>query len=209
MGQVILLHQINLHILESLCIEELLDDQFGTVQHIGCNLEALLQAQLLLQVFPFPLLDAMIIHLRNTRTLLQLDLQPNRIVLDLIGHDLHIGKEAMLPEAFDRCRDLVTRYRDFVTYRQTGESYQHKIIIILHTRHLNVRNLVFAGRQRVRNLRQFCRFLNIRRIILLCKQPICHAKENKKQHYSLVHSHAIVYNFNCSLVLPNRRSRCW
>ena len=144
-SQVILLNQIDLHILEALCIEELLDDQFGTVQHIGCNLEALLQAQLLLQVFPFPLLDAMIIHLRNTRTLLQLDLQPNRIVLDLIGHDLHIGKEAMLPEAFDRCRDLVTRYRDFVTYRQTGESYQHKIIIILHTRHLNVRNLVFAG----------------------------------------------------------------
>ena len=38
---------------------------------------------------------------------------------------------------------------------------------------------------------------------------IAKAKANKKQHYSLVHSHAIVYNFNCSLVLPNRRSRCW
>ena len=57
-----------------------------------------------------------------------------------IGHytvhtDCHIAEEAVLPVS-SYCRsDVFTRYVDSLSHRESAESYQEIIIVILHTAH--------------------------------------------------------------------------
>ena len=206
---IVLLLDLNIHVLKAFAIEELLDHDLGTVHNVRRHLETFLQAQLRLQVLTLAFLDPVVIDLRDTRTLLQLDLQPNLVALDLRRQDLHIRKQAMFPKTLHCCSDLLSRYGNLIAYRQAREADQHKIIIILDTRNLYIRDLVFLRGQRVRNDRHFCRRLNLGSVYFLGKRTASETQANKKQHYSFVHITAIVYKINCSLVLPKRRSRCW
>ena len=140
---IVLLLDLDIHVLKAFAIEELLDHDLGTVHDVRCHLETFLQAQLRLQVLTLAFLDTVVIDLRDTRTLLQLDLQPNLVALDLRCQNLHIRKQAMFPKTLHCCSDLLSRYGNLIAYRQAREADQHKIIIILDTRNLYIRNLVF------------------------------------------------------------------
>ena len=100
------------------------------VHNVRRHLETFLQAQLRLQVLTLAFRDPVVIDLRDTRTLLQLDLQPNLVALDLRRQDLHIRKQAMFPKTLHCCSDLLSRYGNLIAYRQAREADQHKIIIL-------------------------------------------------------------------------------
>ena len=149
-------------------------------------------------------------HLRDTWTLLQLDLQPDLITLDLRGENLHIREEAMLPETLDRLGDLITRHTHLIAYGETGEADQHIIIIILDTRNLDVGNLIFLRCQRIGDHWHLSRSLYLRRVSLLRPCTKSDHPTHQTQHYKFTHrNHRFVYQINCSLVFPNRRSRRW
>ena len=80
---IILLLDLDIHILEAFAIKELLDHLLGTIHDVRRYLEPLLQAQFSLQILTLALLDTAIMHLRDTWTLFQLDVQPDLIALDL------------------------------------------------------------------------------------------------------------------------------
>ena len=149
-------------------------------------------------------------YLRDTWTLLQLDLQPDLIPLDLGGQNLHIREKTMLPETLDRLGDLISGHTHLVSHRQTRKANQHIIIIILDTRNLNVGNLIFLRCQRIRDHRYLSRSLHLRRVSLLRPCAQGDHPTYQTQHYKFTHrNHRFVYQINCSLVFPNLRSRRW
>ena len=61
-GQIITLYNIDVYILKTFAVKELLNNDLCTVHQVGSYLETLLQAQLGFKVFPFPFLYTMIIY---------------------------------------------------------------------------------------------------------------------------------------------------
>ena len=87
---IVLLEDFNIHILKALAIEELLDQRSRTVDQVRSHLVSFPQTQTGFQILTLSLLDAMIVDFRNTRTLFQLDFQPNLIPLDFSCQNLYI-----------------------------------------------------------------------------------------------------------------------
>ena len=63
MCQVVLLNNFDFHILKTFSIKEFLDQGGSTVDHVRRYLIALTQSQTGVQIFAFPLLDTVIVHL--------------------------------------------------------------------------------------------------------------------------------------------------
>ena len=59
-------------------------------------------------------------------------MQIDFITHDRVGRDLHIGKEAVLPIAFDSLRDFRTGHRDVLSDRESGDSCKHIILITVN-----------------------------------------------------------------------------
>ena len=89
----------------------------------------------------------------------------------------------MLPEALDRLRDLITGHTHLIAHRETGETDQHEIIVILDARNLDVGNLIFLRCQRIGNDGHLSRSLHLRRIRLLCPRTQSDHPTYQTQHY--------------------------
>ena len=206
---IVFLLDLYVNILKALSIEELLDHQFGTIHNVWSHLETFLQTQFRIQIFTLALLDAMIVHLRDTRTLLQLHLQPDLVALDFGCQDLYIREQSMLPKAPNGLRDLIARDSHLVAYRKPRKTNQHKVIIVFDSCHLDVGDLVFLWRH-IRNHRHLHRSFHLHGVSFLCKGTACNSQTYKTQlNFFTFINHRFVYQINCSLVFPNRRSRRW
>ena len=90
MRDIVFLNDFDIHILKAFAIEELLDQRGCTVDQVRSHLVSFAQTQTGFQILTFSLLDTMIVDFRNTRTLLELDFQPNPVALNLFRQDLYI-----------------------------------------------------------------------------------------------------------------------
>ena len=90
MCDIVFLKDFDIHILKAFAIEELLDQRGRTIDQVRSHLVSFTQPQTGFQIFTFPLLDTMIVDFRNTRTLFQLDFQPNLISLYFSCQNLYI-----------------------------------------------------------------------------------------------------------------------
>ena len=146
---VIALQDMHLRVVVTLLGEVFLNHRLGMILQVGCHLAALTQAGLDLYILFLTLLQALVTHLADTRTLLQRNHQPDLVTLDLLRTDLHLREQSLFPETLHRLRDLVTRNLDLIAYRQTGETDQHKILVTVCSFHLDPGDLVRLAVHRV------------------------------------------------------------
>ena len=185
--RIILLLDINLDILKALIIEETLDNRLRTVHHVRCNLITLPQSETSLQILTLTFLNTRIMHLRYTRPLFQLYFQPDLVALDFRGQDLDIREQTMFPEPLDRSCHLITRHRNLFADRQARKANQHKIIIVLHARDFDIRDLILFRGQGIRKHWNLSRPLNLSSVTFLGDRSKSETQENKEQLNLLVH----------------------
>ena len=117
--QIVTLYNINVYILKTFAVKELLNNDLCTVHQVGSYLKTFLQTQLGFKVFPLSFLDTMIIYFRYTGTLFQLNFQPDLVTFNLGCQDFYIREQSVFPKTLYRCCNLTSGVgdSDHVTYR--------------------------------------------------------------------------------------------
>ena len=150
-GEVIGLPDVYLGILEALLLEMFLDDGGGTVDNVGGNLVTLHQPQTHLQIFALALLEAVVIDLRDTRLLLELNFDPRLVAIGLGQLDDHVGEEALPPEFLGSIGNGVTGNLDYLSHLEPRVTDEHIVLVVGCTGHGNTGNFVFLRNSRVDN----------------------------------------------------------
>ena len=128
--------------MESFLREVFLDDGLGMVFDVRCHLTALSDACFYLDLFAFAFLESFVLHFAHARPLLEDDDEPYFVSFDLACFDLHVGEQALFPEALDGFGDLRSGYFDLVAYGQAGEADQHEVFVTVRSLHLDTGDLI-------------------------------------------------------------------
>ena len=144
-GDIILLRDDYVSVLETFVVKVAFDQGLGTVDDVRGYLSSLDHSDSALYIFAFRFLHAMIADLGYTRALRQVDAQPYLVALYLICRDLDIGEQTVTPVALTSLGDLVARNSDGLTYRQTGQSDEYIVFVVLDSFYFNLRNFIFLG----------------------------------------------------------------
>ena len=145
LGHIVALHDGDIGILEALLIEVALDDNLGTVHHVGCDLIALAEVELGLQVILLRLLHTDEVDFREARALGERDVQVSLVAHGLLHGDAHVREQAVLPVALHSGCDLFARDGDHLSDRQSRQAYQHVVLVVVDTAHRDTGNLIFLG----------------------------------------------------------------
>ena len=89
-GVVVALLYLDVGVFESLVLEVFLSQDFCSVDHVGRDLSAFEDAQLLLHVLPLALLQTDVVDLRYAWTRLQRDMQVHLVAHEGVGGNLHL-----------------------------------------------------------------------------------------------------------------------
>ena len=89
-GHVVALLYLDVGVFESLVLEVFLSQDFCSVDHVGRDLSAFEDAQLLLHVLPLALLQTDVVDLRYAWTRLQRDMQVHLVAHEGVGGNLHL-----------------------------------------------------------------------------------------------------------------------
>ena len=128
---VVALHDFNLGVLESLVVEVFLGQYLGPVHHVGRDLRADQEAEFLLHVLAFGLLEAVVVDGRHARAAFQVNVQINLPADDGVGSDGHFREEPVFPVASHRVGDLPSRDGDLAPDGQSRDSRQLAVLVAL------------------------------------------------------------------------------
>ena len=149
---VVALYHMHLGIMETFLRKILLNHGLGVVLEVRRHLRALADSGFYLHILFLALLQSLISHFADTRTLLQLDDEPDLVALYLACFDLHIGEQPLFPEALDRFGNLVARYFYLVSHSQAGEADKYEILVAVRSLYRYAGNLVGLACHTVFNL---------------------------------------------------------
>ena len=186
-GEVVGLLDIHLGIFEALLFEMFLDNRRGAVYDIGRYLVSFDQAQTHFQVFPFALFDTVIIDLRDTGLLFQLDFEPRFIAIGFGPFDNHIREESLPPKFLGGIGNSVTRDFNDLSHFETRIPDQHIIFIVGGSGNGNPGDLVFLGNCRIDDFRII---YGIEFLFGLCRHSR-HAQRQKQKNSQTPQRHII------------------
>ncbi len=118
-GHVVALLYLDIGVLESLVVEVFLGQYDGAVDHVGRDLSALEDAELLLHVLLLALLQSDVVDLRHAWPSLERDVQVNLVTYDGVGSDLHVGEQSVVPVALHGVGDGRSWQFDVLSHRQS------------------------------------------------------------------------------------------
>ena len=143
LAQVFLLNHLNGGLVEALVGKILLNDNFNTVGNVRCHLVAWGETQTLNHVLLLATLHAQVVHLRDTGLLLKVEFEPSLVAIHLFHLDLHLGEQALTPEALSGVLDVFARNFHALTNRKPRIADDNVIFIVVGTSHFNSCNLIF------------------------------------------------------------------
>ena len=181
---IVLLGDDDFGVLESLVVEVALDEGLGAVDGVGGDLVTFQQCHAGFEVFAFGFLHAVVADVRHAGTHGQVDGQPDFVSFYLVGFDAYVGEEAVPPVSAACVGDFLSRHGDGLSLRQSRQSDDDIIFIVIGSFYFDVCNLILLGLSRVEDNRHFFRFAGSGGGILLflCRSVQYAAKEADKRH---------------------------
>ena len=164
---------VDLRIAEALFGPVVADELFVLVDDVVGELAAALEFEFFEQILLFALGDAFEGPVVDARTLLEEDLQIEAVALDF-GADLHVGEEALAPEARDGVGDEVAGQVDRVAFDQAGRRFENVRVEVFHAVDVDLADVVEFGvsaafeHRRIFGEGGFGELCGIRRIRLEC-----------------------------------------
>ena len=146
LARVIALHDRDVGILIAFIVEVFLCQDLGAVDHVGRNLVAFQQTQLLLHVLTLRLLQSNIVDVAHSGAHRQVDMQIHLVANQRVGCDGHVREQSVLPIALHGLGDFCAGQFDFIANGKSGYSGQHIVLVSLDTR--NVQSGDGAGARR-------------------------------------------------------------
>ena len=119
MRKVIFLQNLYLCIFKAFFFKMLFYQHLSPVYDVRSDLITFYQSKLQLQIFPLRLFYSIIIDLRNTGALFQIDIQPYLRTIYLSYRNSDIRKQPLPPKTFYGSRNSVSGYFDRFPYRQS------------------------------------------------------------------------------------------
>ena len=142
LAQVFSLVDLAGHFLKALVLEVFFHNHLDAVGNVGGHLVAHLQPKLLGDVLLLAFFHAHIVDDRHTRLLAQHKLEPCLVAIYLVDLDLHLGKEALVPESLGSIGDLVARDVDALAHGQPRVAYDDVVLVVVYTSDLDASYLI-------------------------------------------------------------------
>ena len=134
---ILALVDLDIGILKAFIVEIFLGQNLSTVYHVRSQLSTFHHTQLLLHILTLALLQTDIVDIGDTWTYRQIDVQIEFITHNRVGSHSHLREQAMLPIAFYRIGNIITRHFYLLAYRQARDTGEYIVFISLDTRHID------------------------------------------------------------------------
>ena len=118
-------------ILESFVVEIFLCQQLGAVEHVGSELAAVEQSELVFQVGLFALLHPHIVDFRHAWPHFERDVQPHFVAHDTVGGYFHAGEESVSPVSLHSIGDFCAWERNLLSHAESGNACKGIVLIPL------------------------------------------------------------------------------
>ena len=140
----------------------LFDKNLGAVYQVRSNLATFNQAQLFLQVFTLAFLHSAITDISDTLTRSELNTKINLVIDYFISEYLHVREQSMSPIPFNSTGYIITRHCNSLPYRQTRNTNQDVVLIVLNAFYLYVGYFIFLR----------CSIIQYNRLVIFCSSCI-------------------------------------
>ena len=146
LAQVRNLNDLARRLAEALAGVIFLDEELDAVGDVGGHLAARLETQTLNDVFLLATLHAVVVHLRHTGLLTQVEYQPRLVVVDFLYLNLDLGEQALTPETLGGTLDVLAGDIHLLTDSKSRIADDDVRVIVVHTLDADAGNLISRWR---------------------------------------------------------------